>query len=373
MLIDRYILGRFFTNFAILFVLLFFFAAAIDNILNLDEFVEAARDIEGEDAGTWEVAATLLRVTLDFQAPRFFQFFAYLHGLVAIGAMAFTLAQMFRNKEIVALLAAGMSMHRIAMPFIIGMFSLSLIQLVNQETMLPKVAPLLLRGHGEIGTKGARDFEVLLMADARSNLWHAASFDPVDRVLTGPTILERDARGRTIRRISAARANWNADEQYWVLEDGREVVTPSPEDGNADRLLMSTAVETYASDITPEILTIQRYNQFAAMLSLRQIAELLDMGVTNGRSLRRYQYARFSAVLVNVLVMVIALPSFLLREPTSLMQRSIVCASLSITCMMGAAFFMMADIAAMRPAVSVFLPVIVLFPVALGRITTIHT
>ena len=87
-LIDRYILGRFLANFAILFTLLFLFAIAIDLILALEKFVDVANDAVGEDGGTVMRVLVFLRVAVDFQAPRFFQFYAFLHGLVAIGAMA---------------------------------------------------------------------------------------------------------------------------------------------------------------------------------------------------------------------------------------------------------------------------------------------
>jgi len=372
-LIDRYMLGRFFVNFIILFTLLFLFAVAVDILLNLDEFVDAARGIVGDEAGTTSFVRTLVSVTIHFEAPRLFQFYAFLHGLVAIGAMAFTLAQMYRGKELVALLAAGMSMHRIAMPFIVGMFVLSIIQVINQETMLPNVAPLLLRGHGDIGQQGAGQFEILLMPDGNDNLWHAARFDPMDGTLTRPTVLERDERGRTVRRISARSATWDDSASAWMLEDGVVVELPDPDASIPTSSLNARPIKMYETDLTPYVFTIRRYNEFAAMLSLAQLERLLELDVADSRSLRRLQYARFSNVLVNVLVMVIAMPSFLLREPSNLMRRSIICAGLAITCVMGAAVFMMADIQGMKPAVSVFLPVITLFPVALARQTTIHT
>ncbi len=98
LLIDRYILARFFVNFTLLFTLLFLFAVAIDLAVALEDFVDAARIAAGDDAGTAAVLATFTRLAVSFQSPRFFQFFAYLHGLVAIGAMGFTLAQMHRHR-----------------------------------------------------------------------------------------------------------------------------------------------------------------------------------------------------------------------------------------------------------------------------------
>ena len=194
-IIDRHILARFFTNYAILFALLFIFAVAIDVMLSLDRFVDAARRIEGEQAGALRIAWRLVTATTGFEAPRLFQFFAYLNGLTAVGAMGFTLAQMVRHRELTAIMASGVSLYRLAMPFIVAVFVLSVLQLVNQEAILPRLAPLLLRDHSRIGEKGLRTFEVAFTPDSAGHLLQAPDFDPQTQTLTLPTYLERDAQG----------------------------------------------------------------------------------------------------------------------------------------------------------------------------------
>jgi hypothetical protein len=110
------------------------------------------------------------------------------------------------------------------------------------------------------------------------------------------------------------------------------------------------------------------------MLSIEQIREMLRTpGVTDSAALRRHLYSRFSSVLVNLLVMLIALPSFLLREPANLLFQSVMCAGMTIPAMIGAAIGMMVQLPCVTPAVSVFMPVLVLIPVALARITFVKT
>ena len=376
LLIDRYILGRFLANFVILFMLLYVFATAIDLILNLDKFVEAAQDRAGDDAGAIRFALTLASMIVDFQAPRSFQFYAYLHGLVAIGAMGFTLAQMHRFRELVAVLASGVSMQRVAMPFLAGMFTISLVQLINQEFFLPRVAPLLLRGHGQIGESGLAAFEVPFTSDGAGNLMHAALFEPGTNTLTAPTFIERDARRTTSRRISAERATWDETRRAWRLEQGMAV-----EGGDAGgaagadgAALQRTPLDAYPSEFSPETLTVRRYAQFAGMLSLAQISEMLQSPeAADARTLTRYRFSRFSSVLVNMLVLVITLPSFLLREPANLMRQSVLCAAMAIPCLFGAVLGMMADLPGIPAAAGVFLPAFVLIPVALARLTFIRT
>ena len=126
------------------------------------------------------------------------------------------------------------------------------------------------------------------------------------------------------------------------------------------------------------MLIVRHYSEFATMLSLRQIRHMLDTpGVAEQpsllRLLSRHRYSRFSAVLVNVLVMWMALPTFLLRQPANLLLRSLLCAGITLPAMLGAAIFMMADLPGIPAAVGVFLPVAVFIPIVLGQWTYVRT
>jgi lipopolysaccharide export system permease protein len=385
-LIDRYILGRFLANFVILLTLLFLFAVVIDLVLALDRFVEAARAAAGEEAGFSATSWSFLRLAVNFQGPRFFQFYAYLHGLVAVGAMAFTLAQMHRHRELVAILASGLSMQRVAMPFVVGVFALSMFQLVNQELFLPRVAPLLLRDHGHIGKESVDEFPIRFTPDGQGNLLQAPSFDPRTQILRCPTFLERDDRGRTIRRITGETARWTeqpvdgAVVEGWEFIGGRVVTLRDDDsaDEGAGASLARERLDFYPTDLSPRVLIVRRYGEYATMLSLRQIQEMLDTpGVAEQpsllRLLLRHRYSRFATVLVNVLVMWLALPTFLIRQPANLLWRSALCAGITLPAMLGAAVFMMADLPGIPAAVGVFLPVAVLLPIVLGQWTCVRT
>jgi lipopolysaccharide export LptBFGC system permease protein LptF len=435
-LLDRHILLRFLANFVILFALLFMFAVAVDLIVALDSFVATAHRIAGPEAGAATFAITLVGLALDFEGPRLFQFYAYLHGLVAVGAMGFTLAQMHRARELVAILAAGIGLPRVAMPFVVGAFTLSVVQLVNQEVFLPRVAPLLLRDHGQLGRRGVDEFPVALTPDARGSLFQSPKFDPRTSTFSDVTILERDERGRTTRRVTATRATWSAervdadpggmdaalrerqlgmdaalrerqlgmdaalrekqlgmdaalreqqlgtdaalheahDATGWRLEDGRAVRL---REAGVDDPAVEHRVEElafYPTDLSPRALLVQRHAQFAGMLSLRQLGQMLATpDVENRARLLRFRYHRFATVLLDVLIMWLTLPTFLLREPASLLARTVLCAGLSIPTMLGAAIFMTMDLPGIAPAVGVFLPVIVLLPVVLAQWTYVKT
>ena len=376
MTLDRYIIVRFLVSFVILFSLLFLFAVAIDLILNLDRFVEVSRRQVGDEASWLTMAWNTCRLMLDFQTPRLFQFYAYLHGLVGIGAMGFTLVQMYRYKELVAIMAAGISLHRVAVPFLLAVFSLSLLQLLNQEFMLPRVAPLLLRDHRHIGRESIEEFAIAFTADGRGNLFQAGGFRPREQTLHNLTIIERNADGITTRRIQAPQATWVPPAEigsvgHWSFVEG-EAMTPPATLGDTV-IAPRVPIEMYETDLGPEALTAQRYGQYMAMLSLRQIGGMLDTpGFSDEKTVRalmRHRYARFAGVLLNVLVMWLTLPSFLLREPGNILKNCMASALVSIPAVMGSTLLMMVDLSGIGPALGVFLPVILLGPIALARWT----
>ncbi|HWB20963.1 MAG TPA: LptF/LptG family permease, partial [Phycisphaerales bacterium] len=349
------------------------FAASIDLILNLDRFVDAARDSAGKDASALKTAAVFVWLTIQYQGPRLFQFYAYLHGMVAIGAMGFTLSVMHRWRELTALLATGISMHRLAMPFMVGMFALSLIQLANQELILPTLAPMLLREPNQIAKQSLDEFEVPLAAYGANNntLIQAPAFDPAKNTLISPTIWQRDERGRTKTRLTANLARWDPAGRTWKLTNGQNRVLPEEAQESP---VLQTAVDDYAMDVTPEMLTVKRYGQYASMLSMGQISMMLQTpGIEEGDTLRRYLYSRFSVVLINLLVMVVALPCFLLREPANLLIQSMKCASFTVPTLTMASVFMMVKLEGIAPIVAVFLPVLALIPFALARVTYVRT
>ena len=111
-LLDRHIIARYLANFVLLMGLLFVFAISIDVVVQFDRFADAARE---RTSSTGENYAFVLGLAiLDFHGPRIFQFFAFMTGLVGIGAAGFTLVQMHRTRELVAIMAAGVPLQRVA-------------------------------------------------------------------------------------------------------------------------------------------------------------------------------------------------------------------------------------------------------------------
>jgi hypothetical protein len=95
--------------------------------------------------------------------------------------------------------------------------------------------------------------------------------------------------------------------------------------------------------------------------------------VVDADALVRFAFARFTTVLINMIVLIMVLPYFLLRGPGSLMRNSVLCAATAIPATMGALLSLAMPVPGIPPAIGVFLPVLVLIPVAIFMVSTIRT
>ena len=205
-ILDRIIVTRFLGNFTLLFLLLFTFATAVDIILQLDIYMSAADAVvqRGLRGNRWVALGFVL---LEFHGPRVFQFFQFMAGLLCIGAMGFTFAQMHRARELVAIMAAGVPLRRCVWAVLACALLVNLLQVANQELVMPRFAEQLLVSQRQIGREGGGSFEVPLTVDSGGNLMHAVRFDPLTARINGFLGLERDESGSLVRRVTARAAS----------------------------------------------------------------------------------------------------------------------------------------------------------------------
>ncbi len=364
-LIRRTVRSRFLGNFVLLFGLLFLLGTSLDTLMTFHRYLRVA---PGEDFGRFLNA---LGLVVDFQLPRLFQLYALLWSPAAVGAAGFTFIRMQRHREIVLLLASGVSSRGLLRPIAEGTLILGTLQALNQEFMLPKLAPLLCRTQGDIGQDAIRAFAVPPTPDGEGRLWCAASCDTTNGVLVDVLILERDDVGRTIRRIEASSAQWNGSDS-WILSDGSSIdLSELPRPPNP--------VERLASNIDPMILLARHRSQFAALFGWTDIVRTLDRLETSGSELRTVQNqfqrqfsAHFSALLAGLLLPLFALPSLLKSSPEGLVRaggRAILFGLGGYVLVWGS---MMADIPGFSPGFAPFLPTLLLSPLAIAAVIGIR-
>jgi lipopolysaccharide export LptBFGC system permease protein LptF len=374
MLLDRWIARRFLGNFALIFSVMFLFAVSIDTILQLDQYIDMSR-LAVKDGRFPSLWLALPVAIVDYHGPRVFQFFAYMVGLCSVGAAGFTLAQMVRTREVVAMLAAGLSLWRIALPILGVAVALNLAQLVNGEILLPRLAPLLVRDHSSILQRTVQQFPVKLIEDRDRRLMLAASFDPATNTASGMVILERDEAGAAIRRIEAAHGVWNAERGGWELERGTFTrrTTRDGSDAREVRIEPPEAIAFIESDVAPRAILARRFRGFAQLLSAPQISALASEGGIDMPTATRLIGQRFSGACVNLLMLVISLPFFLVRAPQKMLRSSVLCAAVAVPGLLGSLFTMTVEMPGIPATVGVFLPVALLLPVAAWRVGALRS
>jgi lipopolysaccharide export system permease protein len=290
------------------------------------------------------------------------------------GAMGFTLSQLVRHRELVAVLASGQSLRRVAAPILAVALGLTGLQVLNQELVLPQLAPLLTRDQGDAGTHELGAAHVPLTRDGLGRVWYARSFDADEGTLQGVYVWERDAQGRPTARYFAEGATWSGD--GWNLLGG--VVQPTN-----DSAVEPEVVTHLKTNLDPTQLRVRRFQSYSQSLSWGQIGEMiaavdaLDPG--SGRStadkarLERIRWGRISMMLASLLALTISMPFFLRKEPGSAVLRALRCAPVAIVSLMGGVLGASAPIPGVPPQVGVFLPVLILLPVAFASVASIRT
>ena len=378
-LLDRYIARQYLINVVALIVILFSFVVTIDAALQFDRLMRVADAFLKASSSDPEPSAVrrfLVTVFLvaDLWWPRLLQLFNYTLGLVMVGGMGFTFSQLVRGRELVAVLASGLPLRRVARPVLMVSLGLTALQVLNQELVIPRIAPLLTRDHGEAGKRSLTATRINLSTDSSNRLWYAASFDPPTATLRDLTIWERDGAGLATRVINAQSAAWNAG--GWDLTGGRAEVRRTPEQIEGGKLPAPEAVARVETDLDPTSLTMKRYESFRQSLSWGQISRLLDRGdlkPERREPLERIAWGRVSIMVSNLLGLIIAMPFFLRREPCNMVVQSLKGSPVAILALMGGVLGASAAIPGVPPALGVFIPVLVLAPIAVASATSVKT
>ncbi|HYE02471.1 MAG TPA: hypothetical protein VD963_04460, partial [Phycisphaerales bacterium] len=134
--------------------------------------------------------------------------------------------------------------------------------------------------------------------------------------------------------------------------------------------------EVVRSDLDPRALLVRRYAGFSHNLSWAQIGSMLGTpGLDAGlrERLDRVRFGRISAGVTVVLALVVSMPFFLAREPKNMLAQSLKCAPVAIGALVGGVIGAAWPVPGVPAAVAVFLPVLVLLPVAIAMVSLVRT
>ena len=375
--LDRYVAKMFLANAALLLAFLCTLIVAVDFALQFDEYVKlaaAALRAAGHEPSRLRTGPLAVMLVLDLWWPRLFVLAGYLLPVILVGAMGFTCAHMVRHRELVGVLAGGMSLWRVARPMLVATLALVTLQAANREFLLPKLAPLLTRDKKEAGSRTlgvARDFAT----DSRGRLIYARRIDLDTGAIDGFWAWERDEHGLMTRRIQADRAEW--DGRAWRLTNGR-ALSRSAEGARVG----GQRVDALETDLDPTALRLRRFEGLAAKLSTRQLTELIarserlpetPMNRRRAESFERIRWGRVASMATTILVLVACLPFFLRKEPASMVRQSLLAAPLAIGGFAASVLASSLAIPGLPAQVGVFVPAMLMLPLAIGAAGSVRS
>ncbi|MCB9838566.1 MAG: LptF/LptG family permease [Phycisphaeraceae bacterium] len=364
-ILDRYIARLYLTNIVAILVALMSFVVAVDVVVNLPALMGAGRAIAGDNAPAHELALAVLRVVAGLWGPRLLQLFSYLAGVVCIAAMGFTCVNLVRRRECVAVLASGLSLHRLFVPFLAVALLVTAAQAVDQELLIPRVAHRLLRNYENAATSAGANLRVPLLTDSANRLWYAVRYDSGDQRLEDLAVWERDPEGGVTSRITADAARWTGAE--WMLEHG------VAENLAGDR----APIDRIATDLDPTAILVNRFKGFGQNLSWRQISAALNQPVPvsdrTRRELNTIRYGRVGIMACNLLTLCIVLPFFLMREPRGMLRQTIKAAPVAAVALIGAVVAVAAPPPGLPVWVGAMIPALVLIPIAIATTSGLRT
>ncbi len=291
--------------------------------------------------------------------------------------MGFTVTALQRQRELIALLAGGVSLHRVAMPIVVTGAVLSMATLPMQEFLLPPLAGRLMRSKSDLKGSSVKEEALVYIPDAQGNLWSAASFEPAKGLLHDVQVVERDEQGLLARKVMASEGVWDEAAQAWNLTQGVSL-TPAatriaPGRAMADGLV---PVEVIPSPLSPTALMARRATILPSVLSLQQLQALGSNPAIERpqqRMITRTMWSRFSLMILNILLLVMALPYFLKRVPGDALKSSVAAAGLCLGAWGGGVMTLQVSPETLTPVVSAWLPVVFYLPVAAWLVTRIRT
>ncbi|MFN0137289.1 MAG: LptF/LptG family permease [Phycisphaerae bacterium] len=361
--IDRYIARSFFNGYLILIAVGMGIRVISDLLVNIDEFTE----------DTSVPLLTVLFRVADFYFYNMPLYYAQLSGpLIAVTA-AFTLAMMMRNNELTVLIAAGVPLQRLIIPVMAVAVTLFTVSMLNRELMIPAAAEKIARSHDDV--IGSNRFGVYCVRDNTNAALSALEFNPVTGVMRYVFIVEPTKPGENASIVEADAAAYDAARKVWKLDRGRRVTHPDP--GTPDALagrISIKLIDEFAFQMTPEQLGLRRGGQWADLLSVRQLNQLLlSQNLANRPALNMTRHVRLTEPLAQLVLLLLALPAFLSREPLNVL------ASGGRTVLVGGAFFLVLFLAQgltadpEYAALVAWMPILAFGPLAAMQIANIKT
>jgi lipopolysaccharide export system permease protein len=381
-ILDRYVLVSFLKNYVIALMVLLGLYVVLDMVFNFDQLV----DVKGMSTEQGLAGAVqIIKGIVDYYFYQSFLIYAHLSGVIPVVAVAFTLIRLSRFNELSAILAAGVPLLRLSAPIIFASLGLNVLLFADQEALIPTMIPKLTRTHDQIQagiSAFSKGYPIQAMQDSDRSVLMSSRFSPESGTepanMLDVDVIERDQQLEPIAHISADRADWDDRRKIWLLTNGKRVTGLLPEQTRSPEVAWPIWKTT---NITPEEIALYRSNDYVELLSTDRINQLLGRPQNYGTvNLLTVKHSRVTQWLMNLVLVLLAVPCVLTREPGKLKQdltRLMVIVGMAMgtifICRQIAGHPPAGVLAASWPALLAWVPVFIYTPLSIYLLDRLHT
>jgi len=216
--LDRYVIRSFLFSYAISLVVMIVLAVVIEAFLRLDDFVEAAHDISPNFG-----VLTLMLQYYTVRLPIIFHILC--PAVLLVGAM-FTVGQLNRHNELLAMRAAGISVYRTIAPIFLITVLITGVLIADQELVIPALIKPIREAEDMLSGAQSNEYKNLEKTDYFGNRFQIASYQVFERkMVKDVNITAYYPSSNDMRlQIKAREGAWKRSEKdgkgRWHLSDG---------------------------------------------------------------------------------------------------------------------------------------------------------
>ena len=367
--LDRYIIKNFLIGYFITASVLIGMCVVIDLFVNLDEFAEHAE----------HGANVVLQNILSYYGAQTSLFFRDLAGIIIVIAAVFSLGKMTRNNELVAVMASGVSLKRVITPIIILAVLLTGLLVIDQEFIIPRLAHQLIRSRDSL--PGEEVYELWFMNDSKGALISTKKFDEKTQTIINPFIIIRREhepdKWEVIATITAESAIYNSSKKGWDLKNG---LTTNLTASDSIDIYKPQPKDFFQTDITPIDIPMRLQEGYKSFLSSTQLIALARQRGTRLKDeaeLYLQRHSRITDPVMNIIMLMIALPVLVCRDPKAMKSAIMIsfaltslCYVVTFACKMFATEVFLGQI---RPEFWAFVPIVIFLPIAFMELDSMKT
>ncbi len=339
--IDKYIVKAFVPSFVVCMFAICGIYIVVDAIQKIDDFIEM-----GVKAFT--MAASYYGLMLPV-------FVSQLFPAITLISVSLVLVRFVKNNEILAMQVAGINLYRIMLPIFIVSLLLSLLAVLNQELIIPKLA----EGLEKVEQTTFEDEEkgnILVEDEENHMLFRVWSLNMVKGNIKSAYIIGKNENGKKKFTIRAERGKWT-DDNNWLLFN----VVKHNYDESGNWVAPALQMDNYLLETTLSPAELSKVDINASLKSFKELKELRRKEPENDRYSVMY-HTRMAYPLTNFILLFLGIPVVLGFERMSKNVFLRVGISIVICC----AFFVLTYVCAnlgnmgiLQPVLAAWLPVVI--------------